>query len=366
MNHFFLTMHQASEGDCLVLAWGDPADPHHAVIDLGRGADYRALRPWLAQASRIELFTMSHIDADHIAGAMPMVRESTAPFAPADVWFNGYAHLAAAKARWNPLEALSVPQGDKLEEGINRFGWPWNAAFAGGRVSVDNRQALVPLTLPGGLKICLLSPGDQELATLEKIWNKWLRKTRLRTADEDEETSTPPALEVLSVPDVNTLAKAPFKEDDAAPNGSSIAFLAEFDGRCVLLGADAFPSRVAASLRTLGYSPERRLKLDLLKLSHHGSKGNTSPELLALIDCTRFAISTNGTQHSHPDPETIARILAADPGRPKQLLFNTRQPNAEIWENIALMTRWNYVCIFPDPPAHAGLEVEISRFLDTQ
>jgi len=142
--------------------------------------------------------------------------------------------------------------------------------------------------------------------------------------------------------------------------------MTEFDGRCVLLGADAFPSRVAASLRTLGYSPERRLKLDLLKLSHHGSKGNTSPELLALIDCTRFAISTNGTQHSHPDPETIARILAADPGRPKQLLFNTRQPNAEIWENIALMTRWNYVCIFPDPPAHAGLEVEISRFLDTQ
>jgi hypothetical protein len=34
-----------------------------------------------------------------------------------------------------------------------------------------------------------------------------------------------------------------------------------------------------------------------------------------LIDCTRFAFSTNGDRHSHPDAETIARILVNDPDR---------------------------------------------------
>lgn len=354
MAGFTLTMHPASEGDCLVLSWGEPV--RHAVIDLGRTRDYWALRPWLAAAGDVELFVITHIDADHISGAMPLVREEEAPFAPTDVWFNGHGQLAAAKRRAQVLEALSVAQGDKLEDGIRRFRWRWNAAFRGGPVSTDSAA---PGPLAGGLAITLLSPSDAELAELEPVWNAWLRRTKLRETDTDVEAEAPPGLESLSVLNVEELACEPFKEDGEAPNGSSIAFLAEFEGKRVLLGADAHPSRVVASLKALGYGPDNRLKLDLFKLCHHGSKGNCAPELLTMIDCTRFAISTDGTRHNHPDPQTIARILVADAGRPKEFHFNTRQPNAEVWDDPTLQARWHYRCIFPDPPARAGLAVTI-------
>lgn len=353
---FRLTMNQASEGDALVLAWGEDAAPRHAVIDLGRTADYAALRPWLAQAQRVELFTISHIDADHISGAMPLVREPAAPFAPADVWFNGYRHLAAAKTRAVPLEPLSVAQGNKLEKGIEKFGWSWNGAFGEGPISTFDAA---PVVLAGGLTLTLVSPSDVELTKLEAEWNKWLRRTSLREDDPDAEAAAPPGLEPLSVLDVRALAAEPFREDTEAPNGSSIAFLAEFGGKRALLGADAHPTCVAKSLKSLGFSPSNRLRLDLFKLCHHGSKGNLSPELVTLIDCTRFAISTDGTRHNHPDPQSIARLLVADPERPKVFYFNTRQPNALRWDTPALREQWNYTCVFPDLPRTAGLDVDI-------
>ncbi|MCP4072978.1 MAG: hypothetical protein GY742_14770 [Hyphomicrobiales bacterium] len=357
MSDFTLSMHQASEGDCLVLSWG--AEPKHAVIDLGRTKDYKAIRGLLEQIQDFELFVITHIDADHISGAMPMVREKKPAFSPKDVWFNGFEHLRAAKKRSGSLEALSVRQGDKLERGISKFDWRWNHVFGGDPVSINSSAASVPIELSGNLMLTLLSPSDSELTDLEPEWSRWLKKHSMREIDADSETKAPPGLERLSVLDVDALAAEKFKEDTEEPNGSSIAFLAEYEGRCILLGADAFPSRVVSTLKKLGYSRTNKIKLDLLKLCHHGSKGNTSPELLSLIDCVHFAVSTDGARHNHPNPQTIARILVNDPDRPKRFYFNTRQPNTEIWDVNELKSKWNYECILPGISAPPGITVKI-------
>ena len=34
--------------------------------------------------------------------------------------------------------------------------------------------------------------------------------------------------------------------------------------------------------------------------------GNTTRDLIGLLDCRGFLISTDGSRHGHPDPETIA------------------------------------------------------------
>jgi glyoxylase-like metal-dependent hydrolase (beta-lactamase superfamily II) len=133
MDRFDLTMFAASEGDALVLSWGTNGASYHALIDLGRTDDYRSIRPVLEAIGRFELFAITHIDADHISGAMPLVRESIAPFAPAEVWFNAWHHLRNAEARLQHmplLETLSARHGEKLSSGILRFHWPWNRAFA--------------------------------------------------------------------------------------------------------------------------------------------------------------------------------------------------------------------------------------------
>jgi beta-lactamase superfamily II metal-dependent hydrolase len=358
MTTFSLTMHPGSDGDALLLRWGEVEAPHHALIDLGRKADYHALRGSLAKIGRLDLMVITHIDADHIEGAMPLVAEPTAPFAADDIWFNGHDHLKIARNRRNELEVLSVLQGEKLSDGIVRFGWPWNRAFDGGPVSTNSPQGVGPLDL-NGLRLTLLSPDDAGLSALEREWDKALADAALRKGDPDEAPLAPKGLERLTALDVPALAAQPFKPDTATPNGSSIAFLAEHDGRRVLLAADAHPDTLAQRLRTLGWSEQEPLKLDLFKLSHHGSKANLSPELLTLIDCTRFAISTDGSRHNFPDPECIARILVADPSRDKTFYFNYPQKNAALWSsNPELRNRWRFDVVTP-AEGQKGLTVDV-------
>jgi beta-lactamase superfamily II metal-dependent hydrolase len=360
MSIFRLVMHPASEGDALILSWGEKGKLFHALIDLGRPGDYRAMRPALQEIGRFELFTISHIDADHIAGAIPLMKEKLAPFTPTDVWFNAWHHLKNAAARReqaDDLETLSAKQGEKLSAGIVGFRWPWNSAFGrSGIASVDTPDAQRQIDIAGNLKVTLLSPGDKELAALEPVWMRELEQANLRPLDPDEVREEPADdLEVLSSLNVEALARKPFVEDTARPNGSSIAFLAEYDGRSVLLGADAHPGVIERSLRKLGYSEANRLKLDLFKLCHHGSKANTSPSLLKIIDCANFAISTDGTKHNHPDRETVARILMSDQSRQKTLYFNTSQEHATIWDRKDLRDKYKFSCVIPpkDRPGQA-------------
>jgi beta-lactamase superfamily II metal-dependent hydrolase len=363
MSVFRLVMHPASEGDALTLSWGEEGRLFHALIDLGRPVDYRALRPELQQTGRFEFFTISHIDADHIGGAMPLMKERAAPFKPADVWFNAWHHLknaAARRERAQELETLSAKQGEKLSNGILEFRWPWNSAFGpSGIVSVDTPEAQPHIELAGNLKVTLLSPGDKELAALEPVWMAELARASLKPLDPDEVPEEPAdGLESLSSLNVEALARKPFVEDTAKPNGSSIAFLAEFDGRRALLGADAHPGVIERSLRKLGYSEANKLKLDLFKLCHHGSKANTSPSLLGIIDCLDFAISTDGTKHNHPDRETVARILVNDPSRHKTIYFNINQEHATVWNRKDLQDKYKFLCRIP-PEGGPGLPIDI-------
>jgi beta-lactamase superfamily II metal-dependent hydrolase len=363
MSVFRLVMHPASEGDALTLSWGEEGRLFHALIDLGRPGDYRALRAELQDAGRFEFFTISHIDADHIGGAMPLMKEKSPPFKPVDVWFNAWHHLknaAARRERAPGLETLSAKQAEKLSNGIVEFRWPWNSAFApSGIVSVDSPEAQRHIDIAGHLKVTLLSPGDEELAALEPVWMNELARANLRPLDPDDLKEEPADdLEALGSLDVEALARKPFLEDTAKPNGSSIAFLAEFDGRRVLLGADAHPGVIERSLRKLGYGEANKLKLDLFKLCHHGSKANTSPSLLKIIDCVDFAISTDGTKHDHPDRETVARILMNDPSRHKTIYFNINQKHATIWDRKDLRTKYKFACEIP-PESSPGLTIDI-------
>jgi beta-lactamase superfamily II metal-dependent hydrolase len=357
---FRLFMHPASEGDALMLVWGDAANPRHALIDLGRTKNYRALKPLLQSISEFELLTITHIDADHIEGAVPLFKERQLPITAQHVWFNGHAQLTTANDRLPPATRVSLGarQAEKVTAGIVASRWRWNNQFASGVVSVDSPEAAAPISFSDGLTVRLLSPMDQQLADLMPSWDAELQSAGLRTTDPDEVARALASGRVrLGGLNVEALASVPFKEDATKANGASIVFIAELRGRRVLLGADAHPGAIETSLRSLGASEASRYKLDCFKVSHHGSKANTSPELLKIIDCTCFAFSTDGSRHGHPDPEAIARILTAD-SRKKTLVFNFRQDNTVIWDDPDLMSRWNYQCVFPSEGSE-GVEIDL-------
>lgn len=83
----------------------------------------------------------------------------------------------------------------------------------------------------------------------------------------------------------------------------------------MLFLGDAHDEVVTINLRRCGYSAANKLKLELVKLSHHGSQYNTSSDFLSLLDSPLYIISTDGSRHGLPNKRTIARIIKSTNGK---------------------------------------------------
>ena len=258
-------------------------------------------------------------------------------------------------------EDFGPAQGEKLARGIVHFKWPWNAEFASKVVSTDSPEAKSPIDLSAGLTVRLLSPTDAALVEMLPVWDAELKKAHIRTFDPDvgDDPLVPDFEPFGGAPDVETLAASRFQADTTEPNATSIAFLAECDGQRVLLTGDAHSDILEAAIAPLAAAEGGRLRVDLYKMGHHGSQRNTSKGLLKMLDCTRFAISTDGTRHGHPDPETIARVLSNDPERSKTLYFNYRKPMTDQWDNRQLKNKWKYETVFPSTESNGTLEIDV-------
>ena len=119
-------------------------------------------------------------------------------------------------------------------------------------------------------------------------------------------------------PDAITNLAAPKASDGSAANGTCIAFILEYGRKRVLFGADAHAKVLTNGLEPLRKAGRRAtpVRFDLVKLSHHGSNANISMDMLALIKCRRWLVSTNGDNYAHPDDAAIAKVItASDPAR---------------------------------------------------
>jgi Metallo-beta-lactamase superfamily len=330
----------AQYGDCLWIEYGtDPRAMSRILIDCGTP---RTSGPLLAKIERlpaseraVELFVLTHIDDDHIGGAIPFMEAEMGGLDIREVWFNGYKHLS---------EVLGAVQGERFSTLIERNNLAWNKWRDGLAIVVDDHA---PYVLPGGLTITLLSPTADKLEPLRARWEKEVIDKGLTPGQGvDPEDLLGSAAEDST--DVDELASRAFKSDRAAPNGSSIALLAEFEGKSVLFAADAHPPVIEASLRQL-LEVRRldRLPIDAFKVSHHASHSNTSPELLALIDCARYLISTNGERFQHPHRETISRIIKHS-ARPPQFFFNYVSKLNNVWARPELQERYGYTAVYPE------------------
>jgi hypothetical protein len=336
---FQIEMLPARNGDGLWIRYGDPGRPHNLLIDCGFLETYRAVRTRLDQEPRVELFVLTHIDSDHIEGAVALLGDRLFdPGRVGDVWFNGWQHLAGDP---EPEDALGARQGEYFAALLEKREFPWNAAF--GQAPVCAAGAPPRVELPGGMALTVLSPTPARLAALRTDWKKQLRgkMTPGSVAEamallHDDRRYPPDALGG-SIDLGKILDGDVWAEDERAPNGSSIVLLAEYEGKRALLAGDAFPSVLAASLEALGASRDAPLELDALKVSHHGSSGNTSRALLDLLRVRRALVSTNGDQHGHPHAAALARIVDTQPG--VELHFNYESETTRGWLDPVLCRR---------------------------
>lgn len=325
---------QAEHGDALLVSYGDTS-PHHILIDGGPTGTLPNLLRVLEGCKRngrvcLEALVVTHYDLDHIDGVIELLQAKPEWLDINDIWFNGYQHIA-------PADVLGSAEGDtlaKLIEGV----YPWNFRFDGGPIKVGNKQ---PLEMPGGLKVWVLSPDQDRLTRLAVEWGDG------KVVPEGSDPAVPkdllgrkdewPPLEFAD------LASAPRSSDGSIPNGSSIALLLEFDERRVLLTGDAFATVVGDAINGYWDNPP---VVHLLKVSHHGSKANTTEKLLKTLQCKRFLISTSGKGHGHPDHVLIARLVGST--HQPELIFNYDCERTVNWRNPP--ADWPvFLATFPKP-----------------
>ena len=78
-------------------------------------------------------------------------------------------------------------------------------------------------------------------------------------------------------------------------------------------------------------------------------------ELLELLDCPRYLVSSNGNIFYHPDREAIARVILHG-GESPTLCFNYRSTLNGLWDEKVLKERYSYKTIYP-PKESKGLRV---------
>lgn len=351
---FSLELLPAKDGECLWIEYGDPANPHRVLIDAGRAGTHKdVLRRIEAAAAPVhfELIVITHVDLDHIGGVLKLLAAKKPPLTAGDIWFNGRRHLG---------EGVPVPrgplQGEELTSILERFRLPWNEAFRAAEASPSRAVALTAdgerptKTLPGGMSLTVLSPSREKLQRLVPLWDAEVRRQRERGVprfDGGASGTGAPAGRLR----FESLVSAPFTPDESPFNGSSIALLAEFDGKRALLAADAHPDLLLEGIRSA--APAGRLRIDAFKMPHHGSRYNISREIVEAVDCPRYLVSTDGSRFGHPDPEALARVIQYGGDRP-ELIFNYRSEKTLAWKKPAWMKKYGYRVRYLDAPKDPG------------
>ncbi len=313
---FMIEALKAKHGDCLLLHWGTAEEPRLALIDGGPNTVFaNALKPRLEELAdgnqlRIDLMMLSHIDDDHINGLLDLgdaIEEGSLSASIDLVWFNSLEGLLdselppttdgataafrrtfgspdAERGPWEEKVLASVPQGQSLDALVARLGldatlnWPYPKLVMRG---LKPRTADVQ-----GLKLTPVAPDREAVEALRTIW-KQKRVEQVTAA----------------------------RTDHSPYNLSSIVVVAEFEGKTMLLTGDALGSEIIEGLDAIGYAKtEGRYHFDLIKLPHHGSPNNVTPEFFQQVTAEHYLVSGDHVQFPNPNEKAMKWLADARKG----------------------------------------------------
>lgn len=389
----------ASYGDSFLVSFFGEKNIH-ILIDMGFKKTYtdsirNELKTIYDSEEEISLLVFTHIDDDHILGGRAFFEneakiDSVNKINVKEIWHNGYKQISLCKSE--NFEQIDKELSKHLEEIIEQ-GYPrelydeedssisvsnaislatlleekgykdkWNTKFAGEAIIVDKK--FLAKTIDDKVDIILLSPTRECLDQLKDEWQKELQERGIENESvtlskemndgfevfmcrKQEEQMKRKILECAYDEEVDGLHDEEFVADTSETNASSIAFIIKYNKKQMLFLGDASADVVEESLREyLRINGMEKIKFDLVKVAHHGSKGNTSSSLLELFESDNYVFSTNGKGkgrgHKHPDIETIYRIVTSN-NKHKKLIFNYKpQWIFDIINNADMKEKYNY------------------------
>ena len=365
---------EAGSGESFYLYF--PKEKFNILIDGGFSGTYENFKPTLQEIEKrrevLNLLIVTHMCRDHINGIIKLLKENGSNEESKiveikEIWFNTYFNSGKEKVGIdlpkdvaNLLENYfpfssdegyigDISSGDLIELGT--------LILNGGYIA--NTKPIQYETTPtigrGNITFKILSPTEKILEELEKEFVEKIPKNIKEIKDLykyelskyyerfalSEDSQESPFIGDISIPTLEELANSPFEEDNRISNKSSIAFVIEYGGKKILFLGDSIPSVYIKSLEE-HYSSLSNITFDLVKLSHHGSKNNSSLVFFEEINSERFLISTNGNNHNHPDEETISRLIIGHKKK-TNILINCKNENLNKFiENDEWTKKYNY------------------------
>lgn len=327
---------QVKYGDAFVIECSKGDNRGVVVVDGGPVGCGYVLQNKLNQLGTPDLMVLTHYDKDHIGGIKQVVNtcleddKKTAKI----VWANcaGYVKMSSDKTT-NAKDGVMLSV--RLDELAQKHGMIWRNDICEG-YSEDFPFASIEVVSPTRSVMGMVIKKQEDEA------EKLLKATNV------ENELLEIALDKLAE---HMPSKPNLGEADELANASSIAFILRCDGLSVLMLGDSYPQNVEAYLRQKGYSEDNPLEVDYVKVSHHGSRNNTSNELLDIIKCNHFLISTNGglNNSNHPDRIAIAHILCHPKRNMDETIhlyfnygMNVIEANGQAFFKEAEQEKWNF------------------------
>lgn len=351
-----ITMYKAGNGDCISIQ----TENNFVLIDGGTAQSFYTWKESIVgQFEKIDLLIITHIDNDHTNGIIKLIEAEGCPEIK-QVYFNGVEQLfkhfddtnrsdRRIDTKLNALasectvasdkEDIGYSEGTSLSYILNRHSLKCNEINSGQSISVENTQKFET----GTLSFNIIGPDLATLSELKKNWQYKLNERNIRTKiinkyfansfeayiqNFENSTAHTNLISSSKVNSIESLANEPFVPDSSLTNKSSFSFLIEHNNKRVLYLGDCHAETVISWLNN---NQIDKIKVDAVKISHHGSRNNTSLELLERIDCQRYLVSTNGKSHGHPHLETLARIAVINKDAKTNIYFNYDLKNIPTW-----------------------------------
>lgn len=291
----------AKHGDAIIIHCVKGDNKGIIIVDGGPCTNPR-LNPFISEVEKIEqidLMVLTHHDSDHITGLLHYFKchSNDDNVRVKEIWANCARHIDFVTDN-----ELSSKQAGKLADYLDFL-------LSNGKIAwrSDINNELRKIELPYA-SLEIIGPSLKTYEFFMKTYEEKIKHEVISLLSSS--TNSDIDIPCTELAKREKLCPNPHNYDNLT-NMASISFILRCDGLSVLMLGDSYPQELVECLLNRGYSKENKLVVDYVKISHHGSQHNTNNDLLDLIECNNFIISTNGGlgQSRHPQRETIANIL---------------------------------------------------------
>ncbi|OOM76472.1 beta-lactamase superfamily domain protein [Clostridium puniceum] len=395
MKYIQIDIYPAKSGDAFLIKF---SNGKNIVIDMGFKETYELYmkKDFLelnAIGGKINLMIISHIDKDHIEGAIQFFKENsrnTKIIEVEEVWHNSYKHLQIKKNdnligndkeldildeiknsnsiektdEFNENKGISALQGSTLASYLYAYNYNWNESFCGGPIcsEIESNCNL------DEININIISPNFKKMKNLSRIWLSFLRSKKYDfkiTNDvifDDAYEFYIKNINEFEVEESDNISYAPIKfeieklklveakeKDNSKSNGASIGVEISYKEKKMLFLGDCHEDIVIN--RLLNECKDGQEKYyDVIKLPHHGSLRNNS-NWINFVRAKYYIFSTDGKSHEgHPSVEVISKIITKNKGNKEKvyLVFNYKVECIVYFESEELKEIYNYDIVCSD------------------